>query len=228
MIYVEQEPAALAEELERDNSAYFRCESGGVESLRIWTPRAMAVVMGRGNRESTEVRSANCREDGIPVLRRSSGGGAVLLMPGCLCYSVVLCLERHPELVSARETNRLMLAMLVAAFAGEFDIRVATAGESDLAWEGRKVAGHAQRRGRRAVLFHGCLLLEADTALIGRYLCFPSRQPDYRLNRDHRDFVRNTYWEASRVGMALKRAFLSPRSLDFNIGNSHISRLFCE
>jgi lipoate-protein ligase A len=62
-------------------------------------------------------------------------------------------------------------------------------GHTDLAVEGRKVSGNAQRRRRHAILFHGTFLLKADFHLMAEVLPPPSREPDYRAGRGHEDFL---------------------------------------
>jgi len=209
MNYVELPPAAPAEEIARDEAAFLRAEETGEELLRFWEPKSVVVVLGRGNLAEREVCIDNCRADGVPVLRRSSGGGAVVLMPGCLCYSLVLDREGRPELFSASATNQRVMAVFASALTRLTDAPLAVHGDSDLVMHDRKIAGHAQRRGRRAILFHGCLLLDADLDLIGRYLRQPSRSPDYRHGRSHGDFVTNTGWSGELVRRALKECELT-------------------
>src|SRR5688500_9592021 len=62
-------------------------------------------------------------------------------------------------------------------------------GFTDLALDGRKFSGNAQRRKRTHLLFHGTFLLDFDLRLIERYLRPPLRQPDYRRDRSHLDFL---------------------------------------
>jgi lipoate-protein ligase A len=69
------------------------------------------------------------------------------------------------------------------------DVRVD--GISDLTVGGRKFSGNAQYRKRTFVLVHGTVLLDFDLALMERYLRLPARQPEYRGNRSHREFVAN-------------------------------------
>ena len=71
-----------------------------VETLRLWEPRQPLVVVGRSSRADGEVRIEVCRELGIPVLRRISGGAAVVSGPGCLMYALVLSYHLRPELRS--------------------------------------------------------------------------------------------------------------------------------
>ncbi|OYW18312.1 MAG: hypothetical protein B7Z55_10850 [Planctomycetales bacterium 12-60-4] len=58
--------------------------------LRVWEQSTTAVIVGRSNAIEREVDVAACEADGVPILKRCSGGGAVVLGPGCLCYSLVL------------------------------------------------------------------------------------------------------------------------------------------
>jgi lipoate-protein ligase A len=63
-------------------------------------------------------------------------------------------------------------------------------GTSDLAWGSRKVSGNAQRRRKNFILFHGTLLLSGfDRNLLGTLLTHPARQPDWRAQRLHEEFV---------------------------------------
>ena len=55
------------------------CErGGGDELLRFWALPQYFVVVGYANKASTEVDLPLCRQLGIPVLRRCTGGGTVL------------------------------------------------------------------------------------------------------------------------------------------------------
>jgi hypothetical protein len=49
------------------------------------------------------------------------------------------------------------------------------------------------------VLFHGVLLLSADIPLVAAALKIPPRQPLYRNNRTHEEFLVNAGWAAERV-----------------------------
>jgi lipoate---protein ligase len=82
-----------------------------------------------------------------------------------------------------------------------------------------KFSGNAQRRRRRALVFHGTILHGFDLTLVDALLHFPSAQPDYRASRSHRDFVRNipaapesiraalaAAWGATEAGVEIPRA----------------------
>ena len=67
-----------------------------------------------------------------------------------------------------------------------------------------KFSGNAQRRRRRALVFHGTLLHNFDLAFIDALLRFPSAQPDYRADRGHADFVRNLPLASDAIREALR------------------------
>src|SRR5260370_27714597 len=87
------------------------------ELLRFWEPAHHFVVVGYGNKVSTEVGLAFCRSNGIPVVRRCTGGGTVLQGPGCLNYSLILRIGETGPLHSISATNEFILRPPPAALA---------------------------------------------------------------------------------------------------------------
>jgi lipoate-protein ligase A len=183
------------------------CEAGGLEVLRFWESAVPFVVVGYANRVATEVNLPACRERGVPVLRRVTGGGTVVQGPGCLNYSLVLRLDHHPATASIKQTNLWIMNRHAAALTELLGRPVRRRGDTDLAVGDRKFSGNAQRRGRQALLFHGTLLLEFDLDLAAALLPMPSRQPDYRVGRSHSDFVMNLGVSAGAVKAALGAAW---------------------
>lgn len=179
--------AALA----TDEALLRLCEETGEETLRLWESPVPFVVTGYANDPEREVDLPACRAANVPVLRRISGGGTVLQGPGCLNYGVVLRIPPEGELASITGTNRFVMGRLRGAVAKLLKGPVTIEGHTDLAWNGRKFSGNAQKRGRHALLFHGTLLYDCDPALIDRLLRHPSREPGWRDRRGHLGFVGN-------------------------------------
>jgi lipoate-protein ligase A len=194
-----------AENLALDEALLDGCEAGGPEVLRFWSPASPAVILGYANRASREANERTCAADGVPILRRASGGGAVVQAPGCLDYALVLRMDRHPALGGIGTTSRFVLERLCHGLEPLIGAELEVAGATDLACGARKVAGNAQRRRGRALLFHGVFLLAADLGLIERWLPLPSRQPEWRQGRNHRDFVANLELPAAAVKAALQQ-----------------------
>jgi lipoate-protein ligase A len=191
MRYLDLTLPKLGENLALDEALLLEAEGGaGAEVLRCWEWPRPAVVLGSGCVIADDVVEDACRADGIPVVRRSSGGGTVLLGPGCLLFSLVLSLDRSAELASIGRSYRDILGQVRRALEG-LQPEMACVGTSDLAAAGRKFSGNAQQRKRHYLLHHGTLLYNFPIALIGQYLRPPRRQPEYRRQRDHEAFLIN-------------------------------------
>ncbi len=156
--------------------------------LRLWELSQTAVILGRSSRAAIDVDVDACRAAEVPVLRRSSGGGTVLLGPGCLAFSVVLRADRNHTSIQAGIS--FVLAIMTRAMR-TLGFVAGHAGTSDLTTDDFKFSGNSQRWKKNAFLHHGTLLYDADLTLISRLLHQPERQPDYRRGRLHADFVRN-------------------------------------
>lgn len=169
-------------------------ESG--PALALWLPRGVSVALGLAQKTDLELDCEAVRRDGIGLVRRQSGGGAVLLYPGVLCWEAWASFEAIESGAGSsgiRETYRFLSGPVMEGLrrmglepfqAGICDISVPGEGGG----EALKLAGTAQLRRRRKALVHGSLLVDADVGLLGRYLKMPSQQPEYRIGRSHRDF----------------------------------------
>ena len=169
-----------------------------------WEASRPVVVVGRSTRAADDVILDACAADGVPVLRRFSGGGTVVLGPGCLNYAVALPLVSRAALAEVIGSFRFLLGRIVAALAIP---GLAIDGRTDLALAGRKVSGNAQRRGRRALLQHGTLLYSFDPALALRYLKEPARRPAYRADRGHAAFMGNLPLDREHVRTSVETAW---------------------
>lgn len=165
-------------------------EGRGEETLRFWEPDSHFVVLGYGNVPEREIQQTACRRAGIPVLRRCSGGGTVLQGPGCLNYALILRIG--PDHQTIRQTNCFILQRHRQVLESLLGQPVQIQGDTDLTVGALKISGNSQRRRKETLLFHGSILLNLDLNLMERLLSKPSRQPAYRGNRSHRQFLRNT------------------------------------
>jgi lipoate-protein ligase A len=208
MLYLEHTCPTAAEDLALDEALLEAAESGRPpgEVLRVWEMRRPTVVLGRSSQLAVEANVAECRRRGIDVLRRTSGGAAVVGGPGCLMYSVVLCYERLPHLRAVDEAHRYVLNTVLAAVRPHLgDARCR--GTSDLAVGEQKFSGNSLRCRRDYLLYHGTLLYDFPLELIAACLGTPPRQPDYRAARPHGEFVRNVPIPRADLIAGLRAAF---------------------
>src|SRR5438105_894884 len=179
----------------------------------MWEPGQYFVVVGYGNKVATEVRVPFCEENAVPILRRCTGGGTVLQGPGVLNYSLLLRIGDSGPVHSIASTNRFILERQQSVLAGALQLPVEIKGQTDLAVGGRKFCGHAQRRRKNFLIFHGSFLLRLDLDLLEKILPMPSRQPGYRENRSHADFLMNLNVPASAIKSALHKAWSATEPL---------------
>jgi lipoate---protein ligase len=197
-----------AENLACDEALLDHCEEGvDEEILRFWEPREPFVVVGYANQTAQEVDLEACQKNNIGIFRRCSGGGTVLQVPGCLNYSLILRIPNSGPLQTITGTNTYILQRNQAALEPLLKARVDVQGHTDLAIQKLKFSGNAQRRKRKFLIFHGTFLLQADIPLIEKVLRMPSKQPDYRQNRTHREFLVNLELKPEAVKATLRKVW---------------------
>jgi lipoate-protein ligase A len=156
-------------------------------ALRVEAVGEVVVVVSRSRDAAREVFVERCSADGVAVVRRPSGGGAVVLGPGVIAASVVAGSADRSAFPDA--WFRHFGGALVGALADLGVAGVEMQGVSDLCLGDRKIAGSSLRLAGGRVLYQVSLLVDLDLALLDRYLRTPSREPAYRHGRPHREFV---------------------------------------
>ena len=207
MQWIDRTYETPADNLACDEVLLGECEAGREgELLRFWEPSTYFVVLGYSNFAAREANLAACHTQGVPVLRRGTGGGTVLQGPGCLCYSLFLRINTQ-ETANITRTNTFVMERQQAALQALLSTPVERQGDTDLALGGRKFSGNAQQRKQKFLLFHGTLLLSFDLQRIEELLVMPSREPQYRHHRSHTNFLTNLHLPAAQAKAALRRAW---------------------
>lgn len=168
-------PAVGAWNMAVDDVLMERAAEQGIATLRFyqWSPATLSL----GYFQNAAERNGHAASRSCPLVRRSSGGGAILHDQE-LTYSLSLPTS-HPLAADAetlyRETHGLLLETLdrfgVTAKLNERTL-TALGGEPFLCFERRsvgdvivgnyKICGSAQRRRKGAILQHGSILLGAS------------------------------------------------------------------
>lgn len=194
----------VAENVALDEALLEAAEAAGEprEVLRLWESPQLAVVVGRSSQAAEEVSLDVCQARKIPVIRRASGGAAVVTGPGCLMYGVVLSYELRPILRNLDQAHRFVLGTLLAGLR-TLASRAEKQGTSDLTLGAHKFSGNAVRCKRGHFLYHGTLLYDFHLPLISQCLGTAPRQPQYRGGRQHDDFVVNLPLTGSQLRAAI-------------------------
>jgi lipoate-protein ligase A len=207
MRYLDLTLPTLAENLALDEALLAEAEASeeSLETLRIWESDALGVVVGRST-PVVEVRMDVCRARRVPVLRRISGGAAVVVGPGCLMYSLVFSFRLRPELRSLDRAHSFVLGKIADALRPSV-ADIAMRGTCDLTIGDKKFSGNAVRVKREHLLYHGTLLYNFPLETVGELLAMPRKWPEYRHDREHDAFVTNLPLDADFIRAALWSAW---------------------
>jgi lipoate-protein ligase A len=154
--------------------------------FKIWTPDSKWLILGNSQEPAKELRVPEVLRDRIPVYKRRSGGGAVLLSPGCLCLGLRFAKRKEFNL---HDYFRLGSGHVQDVILNTLGIALEPKGISDLVNGDRKVAGCALYMPRDYALYLVSVLVDPNFADIDTYLAHPSKEPDYRARRSHTEFL---------------------------------------
>jgi lipoate-protein ligase A len=143
----------------------------GKPTLRLYTYRSHAALVGRFQNLENEVDVDFCREHGIGINRRPTGGGAILMGEDQLGVALTVPGQRE------RARPRDLLARFSLGLAEglrRLGVPAGFAGRNDVEVEGRKIAGLGlYRASSGGLLFHASLLVDLDVAFMVRVLKTP-------------------------------------------------------
>lgn len=202
----------LAANLALDDALLHEIEEEGLGPvLRVWELPEPAVVLGASGRIDEDVNVETCRRDAVPLGRRSSGGGTVVIGPGAINLAVVLPMDYAPELAGVETAQTYVLDRIGGALR-QLGPAVELLGSGDLTIGRRKFCGSAQRRLRKSVLVHTTVCDRLRLDAISLYTHPPRRQPAYREGRSHEEFVINLGLGRAQIVRAFLNAWLPPET----------------
>ncbi|MCX7622754.1 MAG: lipoate--protein ligase family protein [Thermomicrobium sp.] len=138
-------------------------------TLRFWEWTAPAVVIGRFQSLRNEVDLEEAARHGITVVRRITGGGAMLTEPGkVITYSIYAPLELVADL-SFQESYAFLDAWVVEALRA-LGIDAWYQPINDITSAQGKIGGAAQARRFGAVLHHTTMAYDIDPAKVPRVI----------------------------------------------------------
>ena len=128
--------------------------------LYLWV-NDPCVVIGRFQNPHSECNLAAMKRDGVQLVRRQSGGGAVYHDRGNLCFTLIGNKE-----TTTKEGN---FALVIDALA-LLGITAEQSGRNDILREGKKISGNAFQNTKTKFVHHGTLLIQSDLSMMANYL----------------------------------------------------------
>jgi len=137
--------------------------------IMIWQT-GKCVMLGNNQAAEAEVDMGYLKQQGIKLIRRSSGGGAIFADPGTVFYTVIQPYdkERYPLMIAKDD-----VAEPVAQALRKMGVPAAVEGRNDILANGKKISGFAQYSRHGRICTHGALLYDSDLDALARVL-----QPD--------------------------------------------------
>ena len=146
-----EEGLSLAEYLQKEQDLVKQVEE---PTLFTWIVQP-TVIYGRHQQAEVEVNEAYCREHGIRVVQRKSGGGCVYADEGNLMISYVTP-DTHSEKVFSAFIGS------VADVLRKHGVPAVTTAHNDILVADRKVSGWACYTAPTGTIVHGTMLYDVD------------------------------------------------------------------
>ncbi|XP_057486856.1 uncharacterized protein LOC130772960 [Actinidia eriantha] len=144
------------------------------------------VVMGLSGKPSELLDLGSVLQDQVPVIKRFTGGGTVIVDPGTIFVTLICNRDAVPGVQPYPRSIMCWSGMLYSeVFKGidGFQLR-----ENDYVFGNSKFGGNAQSITRERWIHHTSFLWDFKARNMA-YLKLPSRAPEYRLARSHMDFM---------------------------------------
>ena len=175
------------------------------EAFFVWRVEP-TVIYGRNQVLENEVNLEYCREHGVDIVRRKSGGGCVYSDLGNIMVSYI---SRRGDV--SEVFDRYMTALTEALRA--LGVPVEKSGRNDILLEGRKISGNAFHQLPDRSIVHGTLLYSTDLEALTEAI----KPPVEKLQRHGVESVRQRVMNLSEYVALMTEsddALKSPEALE--------------
>lgn len=138
-------------------------------TLRIWGWTRRCIVLGRFQSVRNEVNEDVARAEGVELVRRISGGGAMFIEPGGAITWSLYAPESLVKGMSFPDSYAFCDAWVIDALR-ELGVNAWYAPLNDITSDGGKIGGAAQARRAGAVLHHTTMAYDMNIPLMTRVL----------------------------------------------------------
>ncbi len=144
-----------------------------------------AIIVGKHQNTIEEINSEYVKQNGIHVVRRISGGGAVYHDHNNLNYTIISNEDKGADF-DFETFSRPVIDTLA-----DLGVKAEFTGRNDLVIDGKKICGNAQAYIHGRVMHHGCLLFDTDLTVLSKALEVPKDKIESRSVKSVRSVVDN-------------------------------------
>lgn len=118
-----------------------------------------AVIVGVNQNAPEEVNLGYTGQNGIKIVRRLTGGGAVYHDPANVCYTVIAPYEREAD-------HYRVFTQPVIEYLNRLGVPAVFSGRNDITVNGLKISGNAETVWQGRILHHGTILFDTELAAL--------------------------------------------------------------
>lgn len=130
--------------------------------IYVWI-NSPAVIVGVNQNAAEEVDLGYAERNGIKVVRRQTGGGAVYHDENNICYTIIA------EYDGGRDNYRRFTEGIIG-YLGTLGVKAEFSGRNDVCVGGQKISGNAQCVYKNRIMHHGTILFDTDMSALERVL----------------------------------------------------------
>lgn len=178
-----------------------------------------AIIIGKYQNTLAEINEKNVLENGMKVVRRLSGGGAVYHDLGNLNFTFIADAGELEEL-----NMRVFCQPIVKALA-KIGITAEINGRNDITIDGRKFSGNAQYMRSGRIMHHGTIMFDSNLEMVQKALNVDPSKIESKGKKSVRSRVTNIR-EYLREDISLEefRSLLLDSILEDNPGEEYVFR----
>ncbi len=124
-----------------------------------------SIIVGKNQNTLAEINENYINENGIHVVRRISGGGAVYHDLNNLNYTIISNESRDSKSFDFKAFSEPVIQTLK-----ELGVEAEFSGRNDITIDGKKICGNAQAYLDGRVMHHGCILFDVDLSVLTKAL----------------------------------------------------------
>lgn len=124
-----------------------------------------SIIVGKNQNTQAEINEKYVQENGIHVIRRISGGGAVYHDLNNLNYTII-----SNENGESRKFDFKAFSEPVIQTLKELGVEAEFSGRNDITINGKKISGNAQAYIDGRIMHHGCILFDVDLTVLSKAL----------------------------------------------------------
>ena len=142
------------------------------DTIRFLQFSPPAVLTGYHQAVSEEIRESYCRENGIDINRRITGGGAIFFDENQIGWEVICDKDFFDMEIPNQKLFRALCEPVVNAL-GRMGIDASFRPRNDIEIDGRKISGTGGTESDRAFFFQGTMLVDFDVDTMLKSLKIP-------------------------------------------------------